>query len=73
MLSGQIIFTLLACAGMSYTVAASSCDLHPQGGRAEVELHLHPLMVASHGCAVWKFLCAARNHPSPPRIMARTE
>jgi len=52
---GKIVLMLLAfCSGIPSAVASSPCDLRPQGGRVEVLLPLHPLMVATLGrsCAL---------------------
>lgn len=51
----KIVLMLLAfCSGISSALAASPCDLRPQGGRVELPLPLHPLMVATFGrsCAL---------------------
>jgi len=52
---GKIVLMLLAfLSGIPSAVAASACDLRPQGGRVELPLPLHPLMVATLGrsCAL---------------------
>jgi len=52
---GKIVLTLLAlCSGIPSAIASSPCDLRPVGGRIEVPMPLHPLMVATleRSCAL---------------------